>query len=734
MAAGGVFKILTNDGKADQMLMATQLLKDRICDIIDAREAAGLDDTLPTLKDIEKTHVLHFQSKFKPFVALGYEYQRVRPQAGTTALNGSVTYSIPQFGDFLSDMVLNLTLTACFFSTGVLPALSTAFPDIGPAFTAVAIPTTIGTGYQTFALPDGSTLNTYEASNTTFDGVPRSIVRRVHFLRYVNGAGATYTDGTSSGAGVTPSQIADRIYYCDWPGERSMKRIAFEVNGNPLDDYDLFSYAFYRKFRLNFDKRYGYYRDMGQEYPTAAISNNISDGAVNPATSGVNSTLTVPGTRKSEQILNGPQTPQLVQPSLNLWIKLLFWFNLDQSQALVSAAIPYGQRFINVDFASSDDMVFRAPAAYAVAVMITDIYGTANPAAIGVATQPPAALTIISTNSQVLLYPQYTNGTLTAPNIQIADLYVNNIFTIPEVHDIYIERIGFSLIRVHRRQTQGINTSTLDLQLSQFKYPIEFFYVGLLPDVNFKQGQTYIGPPIVGPGVPSTVASPGTLTAGPNLAIPGARRDQDWHVFTYNTRRLALNSSTKIEAFAFGTAGAFANQTGVANSATGATLEFSATASPTIATTFFQVIAKADSTTWVQNQRTIDTVQITAHGVALYQTVDAQFFNAYIPDAYERNYLVTPDDLGALFINFSLHPYLMQPSGHINTSRAREFFITFTSSLVGAAVTGIGYASTTNTPPVAAPVNTLTATLYTEASALNFLLITDGSAVLRYTT
>ena len=90
MSAGAVFKILTNDGKADQMLMATQLLKDRICDIIEAREAAGKDDTLPTLRDIEFTHVLHFQSKFKPFVALGYEYQNVKQQSGTQTFGGTV--------------------------------------------------------------------------------------------------------------------------------------------------------------------------------------------------------------------------------------------------------------------------------------------------------------------------------------------------------------------------------------------------------------------------------------------------------------------------------------------------------------------------------------------------------------------------------------------------------------------------------------------------------------------
>ncbi|HEY1645997.1 MAG TPA: hypothetical protein VGF75_06575, partial [Candidatus Saccharimonadales bacterium] len=105
--------------------MATQLLKDRICDIIDARESAGLEESLPTLKDLEKTHIIHFQSKFKPFVALAYEYQQVKPQSGASSLvsgTSTLTYSIPQFGDFLSDMVLNVTFSTAQCGASALPA------------------------------------------------------------------------------------------------------------------------------------------------------------------------------------------------------------------------------------------------------------------------------------------------------------------------------------------------------------------------------------------------------------------------------------------------------------------------------------------------------------------------------------------------------------------------------------------------------------------------------------
>jgi hypothetical protein len=46
--------------------------------------------------------------------------------------------------------------------------------------------------------------------------------------------------------------------------------------------------------------------------------------------------------------------------------------------------------------------------------------------------------------------PVYTNGTLNYPTIQSINLYTNNIFVHPAIHDIYIKKIGFTLVRVHR--------------------------------------------------------------------------------------------------------------------------------------------------------------------------------------------------------------------------------------------------------------------------------------------
>jgi hypothetical protein len=100
MSAGGVFQLIANDGKADRMIMATELLNQRIKDTMCMRAQQGYQDPTPTLVDIERTHILFVNAHFKPFAALGYEYNKVKTQSGQAQFGGQVLYSIPQFGDF----------------------------------------------------------------------------------------------------------------------------------------------------------------------------------------------------------------------------------------------------------------------------------------------------------------------------------------------------------------------------------------------------------------------------------------------------------------------------------------------------------------------------------------------------------------------------------------------------------------------------------------------------------
>jgi hypothetical protein len=110
---------------------------------------------------------------------------------------------------------------------------------------------------------------------------------------------------------------------------------------------------------------------------------------------------------------------------------------------------------------------------------------------------------------------------------------------------------------------------------------------------------------------------------------------------------------------------------------------------------------------------TIDTAAFETHGIELYRVTPAQFYNSYIPYTFGGPHVSSPDDIGMYMATFNLYPGSYQPSGHVNLSRTREFFMRYTSTVI--------------TPLIPA-------TMIVIGIAINFLLISDGSAVLRYNT
>lgn len=95
-----------------------------------------------------------------------------------------------------------------------------------------------------------------------------------------------------------------------------------------------------------------------------------------------------------------------------------------------------------------------------------------------------------------------------------------------------------------------------------------------------------------------------------------------------------------------------------------------------------RVDASSVTSTIRTQQPTLDTVQIQAHGINIYNFFSSKFYNAYLPTTYGASNLKTPEDVGCLFIPFCLFPGSYQPSGHLNISRAREFYINYTSKLI----------------------------------------------------
>ena len=520
MSTGGVFQIITNDGKQDRMLMATALLNRRLLLIETARGNDPLvSDSTPTLLDIEKTHILFMNAHFKPFAAIGYEYNKVNPQSSTSSLGGEVQFSIPQFGDFFGDICVHSTITA-------------------PTFTKYAS-----------------------------------------------------DDEKTSGR------------WCTYPGLRLLQTVKFDVNGNPLDQYSCDATAMYNQVMVPPNKRDAWDRCVGQEKPL--------QGYLPQKDTTYNFQGTLPSHRIGVQVFNGYQTPK---PSgsvenLDVWVPLLFWFNKDPRLVIPSVSIPHGQRYITLTLATQDQM-FQL-----------DANGNSGS-------------------------PSYSTNCV----VSKMEMYINNIFVNPEVHDIFIKRIGFSLIRVHREQNQALQNSSDEILLNKMKWPIETMYVG------FRRT---------------------------SYQTSSASNDK-WHTFH------GYNSSNTYSLH------------GVAG------WDGSAAAAPA-------------SVTANTPLRMTSNITVSAHGIPLYNGIDSKFFDSYIPYMYGGQNINAPATAGILMINFCIYPGTYQPSSHINVSRAREFYIKY-----------VGGKDSDGTTELIS--STYTAQMIVVASAINFLLITDGSAVLRYST
>lgn len=632
MSAGAVFTIIANEGKVDNLIFANNLLKQRIADIMCEREEQGESDLTPTLADIEETHILYMNAHYRPVAAIGFEYNKVRSHSGVPAWSNSAVFNLPQFGDFFHDICQRTRLSSARGVEGLTPTH----------------------GGSQFPLNSG---------NDSYN--------------IVDSEGNLLLAGDSSASGLTVS-YRNYVRYCERPADRLFKSVKFDVQGNPLDEYTEMVPVMMNKFCTSPNKRTGSDRLAGQEvclegYGALGVSTVVdADSANTPAgiskgksgqsnqTAGVfeyadvgtesslvgqtalstlNNATQYDVFRELKSIVNGPQTPKPVQPALELWNRLHFGFCKDAHQSIPSVSLPSGHRFITMEYAAQSDLIFEEPSIY-LEKIVSD--GTSH------------------TRTYSSIIQQFGLDDVT---VEKNELYVNNIFVNTEIHDIYIERIGFSLVRVFRfHKAKCSQESNEEKLLSQLKWPIEYMMVGFRPAWNIK----------------AATATAGVVSGNPN-------QWRDWHRMTRQVD---------------------------ANVAQERATAFSLSLTDETVTGTLSTERIADEKYWIPVS-TIDSVSFTTHGVKLYDDFADTFYNQYMPMHYGGANICTPDDTGALFINMALFPGMYQPSGHLNFSRARESYLSWTSSYISAST----------------PVD-----LFVVAIALNFLLITDGSAVLRYTT
>jgi hypothetical protein len=111
------------------------------------------------------------------------------------------------------------------------------------------------------------------------------------------------------------------------------------------------------------------------------------------------------------------------------------------------------------------------------------------------------------------------------------------------------------------------------------------------------------------------------------------------------------------------------------------------------------------------NTPAVDYIALTYDNNTIYDSFAGTFYTSYIPLRYGGERLMTPNDEGAYLMTFSLYPGDPQPSGYLNFSKSNESYIHYASSYIN---------------------NDHTVNMSICATAINFLILSDGSLALRY--
>ena len=472
-------------------------------------------------------------------------------------------------------------------------------------------------------------------------------------------------------SGLSAMDPRDRVRYVSMPGHKVISTINFTINGNKLDEYVSDNYNAHYELNVPPNKKVGWCRNMGQEIPFTAY---LTADPVND-------------THREYRVFgDGPQTFKQSHDALEMWIPLLFWTK-DINNALPVTNITYGQTNINVTFNKASDIIGFAD------------YGG--------------------------------GGSYTPPTITTCDLYVNNIFMNTEITNIFNSKFGFSLIRVHNNQSSKLQNAADSILLNQLRWPTEYMFIEFRPQSHLTYSQYWnknstlipidIKVPVAAKNpIFSTVCGITNITSTDttysfNLVwISGVALSTDTNY--YNNYNLMIKSG-----FGYLPNNIIKNKflvksyVGPTKTVTVDKIYDNSSLISLNTTTQFELYTQQPAINTAKCYKevaTIDSLSLMANTITIFEDINESFYNSYLPYRFGKQ-LNTPEDRGWYMINFNLLPGDYQPSGHLNLSVSRETYLKYKSSTI----------SQTNP-----------ADLIILSSAINFLLIKDGSAVLRYST
>lgn len=682
-ASSAVFTILADQGRVDNVILGYDLLKVIIKNAVDA--ALSGQGEFPTPSDISRTHLIYTHSSFRAFVQTASEYQSLNPATNVGALTASgtapkLTFNIPQAADFVSDFVLVVDIGAVTDSqkyklnaanvtrvdpvwklykkspTGSHQLLHTFTPGSLSNATGGSLdirlteflldfktPVELAADVQTTGLEMEKVLpwtsDVYTAAVTARDGLVEDVPDGVQVFDGTQPlagveTGVTnpnskdymlvleYTECWMDGEG---SQVpldtelsaahAPWLRYCNKPGFRLTKQARILITNSELDKYTSDNLIMDEKLFVPDDKRDVLYKMIGQEVAVDAY------GAVSG------------GVRELKKVVMGPQTPVPGQTApLSLWIPGKFWFQ-DLKQALPNLCLPFAQKQIEITCASLSELVYTVSAnVFRVDKTVTMEVGRER--------KVFSKKSLIPKTDYDNQSPKLTTDSTTYK------MYLNTLFTYPEMHDIYTKNHHINLIHLHLNQVTDLTTSNQEVQMTDLRFPVEHIAFGFRPKSSNQQG-----------------------------VFAEYNTDPDrWDAFC---RKEMVPLARRVD---LGLHSGY-----------------------------------LDLTDYYWHETPIvDRISVKAHGSEIIPNDrEGKFFREYIP--WKRGPSVySPRDPGVMILPFALYLNEFQPSGHINLSRAREFFVRFYSQHIGPS----------------APFQSVE--VIAVSRCLNFLLVTSGTCLLRF--
>lgn len=227
---------------------------------------------------------------------------------------------------------------------------------------------------------------------------------------------------------LKPQDVGDKVRYADFLGHRLIKKIQLVINNNIIDEYTgEFYNAYYNAF-LPENKKRAWLSCVGQETAVEAIliQDPINDNY-----------------REKKMIYSGYQTLKSSHDTIDLYIPLVFWFNINKNEAFLNN-LPFGRIVLKVEFEEVSNLVTCLD-------VVNDIY----------------------------------HERFITPIFNECELYSNHIYINNDIQDLFISKLGFTLIRTHIQIKKILNKNNDEVSLaSELKYPIEDLCIYARPGIN----------------------------------------------------------------------------------------------------------------------------------------------------------------------------------------------------------------------------------------------------------